>query len=97
MREWPVLRRLPEGTVLRCVADLVLDTEEGLVLFDHKSFPGNREQAAERAAEYAGQLAAYGNALTQATGKPIVDAFIHLPVSGLVVPVSLGLDAHEGT
>jgi ATP-dependent exoDNAse (exonuclease V) beta subunit len=89
LREWPIFRRLPEGTLLRGVADLVIETEAGLVLLDHNSFPGNREQAAARAAEYAGQLSAYVGALEAATGKPLIGAYIHLPVSGLAVPVEL--------
>lgn len=89
LREWPVFHRLPSGTVLRGVADLVLDTEEGLILLDHKSFPGNREQATARVGEYAGQLAAYAAALEAATTRRVCDTYVHLPVSGLVVPVHL--------
>jgi ATP-dependent exoDNAse (exonuclease V) beta subunit len=88
-REWPLQHRLPEGTSLRGVADLVLETDVGLVLLDHKSFPGSRTQAIARAGEYAGQLAAYAKALTAATEKPVAAAYIHLPVSGLVVQVDL--------
>lgn len=88
-QEWPVSQRLPEGTVLQGIADLVLETQEGLVLIDHKSFPGNREQAAERAGEYAGQLAAYAGALEAATRMPVLKVYIHLPVSGTVVEVQL--------
>jgi ATP-dependent exoDNAse (exonuclease V) beta subunit len=84
-----VLHRLREGTILRGVADLVLEVATGLVLLDHKGFPGSREQATARAGEYAGQLAAYANALTAATGKPVAAAYIHLPVSGLVCVVDL--------
>ena len=88
-REWPLLHRLPGGTVLRGVADLVLETDSGLVLLDHKSFPGNREQATARAGAYAGQLSAYAAALEAATGKSVLAAYIHLPVSGLAVEVGL--------
>jgi ATP-dependent exoDNAse (exonuclease V) beta subunit len=88
-REWPLIQRLANGTVLRGVADLVLESDSGLVLLDHKSFPGNREQATERAAKYAGQLAAYAGALEAATGKSVLGAYIHLPVSGLMVEVGL--------
>jgi ATP-dependent helicase/nuclease subunit A len=88
-REWPVSQRLPEGTVLQGIADLVLETGEGLVLLDHKSFPGNREQATVRAGEYAGQLAAYAGALEAATGRSVVGTYIHLPVSGTAVAVQL--------
>jgi ATP-dependent exoDNAse (exonuclease V) beta subunit len=88
-REWPLLHRLPGGTVLRGMADLVLEIDSGIVLLDHKSFPGSREQAAECACEYAGQLGAYAAALEAATGKTVLGTYIHLPVSGLVVSIEL--------
>ncbi len=88
-REWPLQHRLQEGTILRGVADLVLETAAGLVLLDHKSFPGSRAQATERAAEYAGQLAAYAHALEAASGKQVIGAYIHLPVSGVVMAVEI--------
>jgi ATP-dependent exoDNAse (exonuclease V) beta subunit len=95
-REWPLARRLENGTVLRGFADLVLELDEGFVLIDHKTFPGGREQAKERAAEYAGQLGAYVDAISAATGKDPIGSFIHLPVSGVVVEVRGPLDEPEG-
>jgi ATP-dependent helicase/nuclease subunit A len=92
-REWPLLQRQPNGTVVRGTADLVLEAGAGLVLIDHKSFPGTREQAVARAAAFGGQLAAYAAALEAATGKPVAGRFIHLPVSGLIVPVRGAGDA----
>ena len=86
-RQREVTESLPEGTVLRGVADLVLEIDDGLVLLDHKSFPGNPEQARERAGSYAGQLSAYAAALAEATKRPVLAAYIHLPVSGLVIEV----------
>jgi ATP-dependent exoDNAse (exonuclease V) beta subunit len=86
-REWPVEQRLEGGTILRGTADLVLETEVGFVLIDHKSFPGSREQAERRAVEYAGQLAAYAGVLEAASGTAMLGSYIHLPVSGLMVQV----------
>lgn len=88
-REWPLLRRLPSGTTLRGVADLVVETGEGLVLVDHKTFPGSREQAVERAAEYAGQLTAYADALKASMTGPLLGSYIHLPISGLICRVGI--------
>ncbi len=86
-REWPMRMRMPNGSTLRGIADLVLETSAGYVVIDHKSFPGNREKAVEKAAGYAGQVLAYAQAIRAATGKPVAGSFIHLPVVGLVVPV----------
>ncbi len=86
-REWPLLHRLPSGTVVRGTADLVVEHADGFAVIDHKSFPGSVEQAATRAHGYAGQLAAYAAAVASATGRPVTGCFIHLPVLGAVVPV----------
>lgn len=91
-REWPLMRRLPEGTVMRGICDLALETTDGFVLVDHKSFPGGGREAAERAAMHAGQLSHYAGAIEAATGRPVIAAFIHLPVSGLVVKLSYAGD-----
>lgn len=87
-REWPLRMRLKTGSTLRGVADLVLETRAGYVVIDHKSFPGNRDKAIEKAASHAGQVLAYAEAIRAATGRPVVGAWIHLPVAGLVAPVA---------
>jgi ATP-dependent exoDNAse (exonuclease V) beta subunit len=89
-REWPLLHRQPDGTVVRGTADLVIEHADGFVVIDHKSFPGTAEQAATRALGYAGQLAAYAAAVAAAKGRPVTGCFIHLPVLGAVVPIRVG-------
>jgi len=86
-RELPLRRRLPDGSVLSGTADLVLDTSDGLVVIDHKSFPGAAAEALARAATHAGQLAAYAETVSEAWGKSVLGTFIHLPIGGVVVPV----------
>lgn len=88
-RELPIRRRLPGGSVLSGTADLVLETPDGLVVIDHKSFPGTTAEAVARASTHAGQLAAYAETVSEAWGKPVLGTFIHLPIGGVVVPVSL--------
>ena len=86
--EWPIFHRLPGGTVMRGFADLVVMTDDGFAVIDHKAFPGDRKQAVEHAQGYAGQLQAYIQAIARATGKRCLGGFIHLPVSGLICGVS---------
>jgi len=86
-REWPVFLRLQSGTIGRGFSDLILETPEGLVVIDHKSFPGSTEQAMERARHHAGQLSAYARAAQSALNAVGVECYVHLPISGLVVPV----------
>jgi ATP-dependent exoDNAse (exonuclease V) beta subunit len=86
-REWPLLHRQPNGTIVRGTADLVIEHADGFAVIDHKSFPGSAEQAAQRALGYTGQLAAYAAAVAAATGRVVTECFIHLPVLGSIVPV----------
>ena len=86
-REWPVQHRLDSGSLVSGFVDLVLDLEDGFVVVDHKSYPGSIADAEARAASHAGQLLAYSRAITAATGKPCLGHYIHLPISGVVIPV----------
>ena len=86
-RELSMAHRLADGSVVSGTADLVLETDSEVIVIDHKSYPGGREEATERAAGYAGQLAAYADAMVAATGKRCEESWVHLPVSGLMVRV----------
>jgi ATP-dependent helicase/nuclease subunit A len=86
-REWPLLHRLPNGTIVRGTADLVLEHATGLAVVDHKSFPGTADQAAARALTFTGQLRAYAAAASAATGRHVTGCFVHLPVLGAIVPL----------
>ncbi len=88
-REWPLTYRNEQGTILRGNADLVLQTNEGFIIIDHKSFPGNREQALERCRQYSGQIKAYAEAVIKGTGQPVRASYIHLPVSGMMVEMDI--------
>lgn len=89
LREWPI--RLRQGeTIVSGFADLVLDTDAGWVVVDHKSFKGGREQWAAKAAEYTGQVAAYAGAMQAASGRPVVGVWLHFVVGGGLVRVEVG-------
>ncbi|RYF97338.1 MAG: hypothetical protein EOO00_00425 [Chitinophagaceae bacterium] len=82
------------GQVVSGVADMVLQTEEGLVLIDHKSFPGHFESMAMNAesefyaGRYAGQLDAYSKMLTESLGQPVGGRLVHYVVQGRVVEMA---------
>lgn len=86
-REWPLRLRLKNGSTLRGIADLVLETSAGYIVIDHKSFPGGTAKALEKAASYVGQILAYAEAIRTATGKSVIGCYIHLPVAGYMVQV----------
>lgn len=71
------------------IIDLLLETGDGHVVFDHKTFPG-RSEAAWRAkiVEFLPQFAAYGASL-RALGARNVVGWVHLPAGGGLVEVRL--------
>jgi hypothetical protein len=62
----------------------------GYAVIDHKAMLGSRERAISDSIAYAGQLAAYGAAITAATGKTVDGLFVHLPLAGRVVELAVG-------
>lgn len=87
-REWPVLYENENGSVIRGSSDLVLRVANGLIVIDHKSFPGSIPQSLARAAEHIGQLLSYATAIEAAMEQPVLSVWVHLPVSGIVVPLA---------
>lgn len=87
-REWPTFQRLETGSIARGVTDLIIETPEGLVIIDHKSYPGSISQAKEFALDNAEQVQIYGDAVQLAKGKNIQALYIHLPLIGAMVRLS---------
>ena len=69
--------------------DLLLETAEGFIIIDHKSFPGGRSRWPQKALSYSGQLAAYREAVLKATQRPVISQWIHFSVGGGLVEVVL--------
>lgn len=87
--EVPFTHRTPEGQRITGFIDLVLLTDEGAVLIDHKTY--SRTGLEERARSYSGQLAAYRAAL-EAAGHPVSSAWVHWCTQGKLQPVGDGPD-----
>uniref|UniRef100_UPI0022EB3CCD 3'-5' exonuclease n=1 Tax=Falsiroseomonas oryzae TaxID=2766473 RepID=UPI0022EB3CCD len=85
--EVPVLQRQGAQMLVGRV-DLLVRHEAGLAVIDHKSFPGGRDQALDRAAAHQPQLDAYAAALAAAEGRPVTDRLIHLPVVGVLLALA---------
>lgn len=98
-RSWPEAtwhRELPVSAIIptphgNCrvdgVIDLLLEVQGGVVLVDHKSYPGRRDTWRDKAREYAPQLAAYAEVLRLA-GKNVWSQWISFAVTGAVVRVN---------
>lgn len=81
------------GTITSGIADCILHTDKGLVLIDHKTFPGHFESMAmnpeheQYAGKYAGQLQLYRQLIEKATGQKVIAMLLHYVVQGRIVEV----------
>jgi ATP-dependent helicase/nuclease subunit A len=83
-REVPILAALDSEHGARRIAgsiDLLLETRDGFVIIDHKSFPGAATHWESRALEYGPQLMTYSKAIEMAGGT-VLGRFIHFTVGG---------------
>ncbi|MFT7520428.1 MAG: ATP-dependent helicase/nuclease subunit A, partial [Kiritimatiellia bacterium] len=83
--EWPVRWRRHDGTVMSGDIDLLVDLGAGWLLIDHKSFPGDTTRRDAKLKHWAGQLDAYRCAIEAATGRPVLECWVHLPVRSELV------------
>lgn len=79
--EVPIEANRPDGTRVRGRIDLLLQSPNGWILVDHKSNPGGSDRNEELALEHGPQLAAYAEALVAATGTPVTEQWLYLPVA----------------
>jgi ATP-dependent exoDNAse (exonuclease V) beta subunit len=85
--EHPITQVLESGQVVEGFIDLLLETKDGWVIVDHKATPRPRNEWKEIAEGYSGQLAMYQAAVEEASGKPVISMWIHMPVGGGVMPL----------
>ena len=85
--EYPVEGVLGSGQVLRGRTDLLVSTPKGWILLDHKANPSGADRWEEIAREHSGQLAEYAAAIEKASGKPVIESWIFLPVAGGAVSI----------
>lgn len=85
--EWPIVGRIGDR---RCSGriDMLLETTEGFVLIDHKSFPGRLEEWEQRAIANFGQLAVYKQLIEEATDRPVIAMYIHMPIVGSIIQLN---------
>lgn len=76
-----------DGVIVEGAADLILETPKGIVLVDHKTFPGSLAQSKQQAERYVPQLMAYKQVIESALKRPVIEAAIHMPVSGSYFPI----------
>lgn len=73
---------LPCGQVLNGRIDLLLETDDGWILIDHKSSQLASDHWDQLAAEYGAQMAAYAKGVEKASGRKVTEFWLFLPVAG---------------
>jgi ATP-dependent exoDNAse (exonuclease V) beta subunit len=90
-REVPVAGKVNSPAGLRQVngsIDLLLETREGWVVVDHKTYPGTDWETRARA--HALQLAAYRRVLDSEGTKQVLAQFVHFPIGGRIAELLAG-------
>jgi ATP-dependent exoDNAse (exonuclease V) beta subunit len=85
--EWPVYGRVGIQRVQGRI-DLLLETDGGFVIIDHKTYPGRPDTWEERVAGYAPQLDLYARLCASGAGKKVNAMFVHLPVGGSILSIA---------
>jgi len=80
--EIPLQSILPNGQVLNGRIDLLLETANGWVLFDHKSSQLAMDQWGKLANEYCAQLELYAQGVELVSGRKVIEQWLLLPVAG---------------
>lgn len=85
--EMPIMLMLNDGSLRQGAIDLVVETDEGWIIIDHKSNPQPKDKWLDTAHEHSGQLKAYRDALQVLSNKPVISTLVHFSVSGGLVEV----------
>jgi ATP-dependent exoDNAse (exonuclease V) beta subunit len=80
-----------DGSRLRGRIDFLIDAEDGWILLDHKSNPAGTSHDVDIANAHGAQLASYAEALTRATGRPVKEQWLYLPMGARAVRVEATL------
>jgi ATP-dependent exoDNAse (exonuclease V) beta subunit len=89
-REIPVLASIQDAPrrQLRGSIDLLVEAPDGLIVIDHKTFPGQGESAwRAQAREHGPQVVAYLRALSTVPGARARGGWIHFAVTGALVEI----------
>lgn len=88
--ELPIVQSLDDGSLRQGAIDLVIETDAGYIVIDHKSNPQPKDKWLEIAKTYSGQLLAYRDSVATLSNKPVLAMLIHFSVSGGLVKLELG-------
>ena len=75
---------------------MLLETPQGFVVIDRKSFPGSADASRSKAIKFTKQLSVYAEAVGKATGKEVKELDIHLPVGRMLLQIKKAVSKSTG-
>jgi ATP-dependent exoDNAse (exonuclease V) beta subunit len=89
LAEYPVEQVLNNGQLIKGWIDVLIKTNTGWVIVDHKFTAKPESELEQEALKYSGQLMAYKNAVEAATQKKVNSCWIHFPNNGLMLQIAV--------
>ncbi len=89
--EVPMTWRNQHGQLLQGFIDMLIETDDGYVIIDHKTTIKSDPLA--EAASHSAQLDIYRQAVEKATGKKVHKTIIHFPLMGICAKVAAAPEA----
>ena len=86
--EYPIENYLNTKQLVKGWIDLLVDTNDGWMIFDHKFTSKKADKFDSEIIRYSGQLLAYKEALEATMKGKVIKTCIHLPVTGEIISVS---------
>ena len=86
IREYPVAGKLGQRRIKGSI-DLLLETTDGYVIIDHKTFPGRAQDWHDRVSSHAPQLATYKYLMERTAARKVIATYIHMAVGGVIIRV----------
>lgn len=79
------VRAKENGQVTNGIVDMLIELDDGLILIDHKSYPGKKSELAAKAGSYRPQLEIYKKVLEKSFKKPVKEVYINFFTLGCLV------------
>jgi ATP-dependent exoDNAse (exonuclease V) beta subunit len=89
LTEYPVQQALKNGQLVKGWVDMLLETEAGWIIIDHKFTDKQKKNLEAEVLKYSGQLKAYEMAVEAGSLKKVLSSWIHFPAIGRLYELKL--------
>ena len=76
------------GRKFQASSILLVETDKGFLIVDHKSAPGGSNMWPGLAIKYSGQLSCYKASIERLSKRPVLGCWLHLVVGGVLLEVA---------